>query len=130
MIRGIVNARREAIVVVRVRGPRGTECAVETVVDSGFTASLTLPANTIELLGLRRQSAGGAVLADGSARQFDIYAAEVAWGAIWRPVLVSGVGNEALLGMQLLAGHELRIAVVPGGPVEIAPLASNLSWNP
>ena len=37
-------------------------------------------------------------------------------------VLASAVGNEALVGMRLLAGHELRIAVVPGGAVEITPL--------
>jgi len=32
---------------------------------------------------------------------------------------VSAVGEEVLVGMRLLAGHELRVAVVPGGPVEI-----------
>jgi hypothetical protein len=37
-------------------------------------------------------------------------------------VLVSAVGAEALPGMRLLAGHELRMAVVPGGAVEITPL--------
>ena len=122
MIRGMVNLRREAIVPVRVRGPGGAELDVDAVVDSGFTASLTLPATVVATLGLARQSGGGAVLADGSVRQLDIYAAEVAWGGGWRPVLVSGVGDEVLLGMRLLAGHELRIAVVPGGVVEITPL--------
>ena len=62
------------------------------------------------------------MLADGSVRQFDIYAAEVAWGGAWRPVLVSAVSDEVLLGMRLLANHELRIAVVPGGAVGITPL--------
>ncbi len=122
MIRGMVNLRREAIVPVRVRGPGGAERDVDAVVDFGFTASLTLPATVGATLGLVRQSGGGAVLADGSVRQFDIYAAEVAWCGGWRPVLVSGVGDEVLLGMRLLAGHELRIAVVPGGVVEITPL--------
>ncbi len=86
MIRGVVNVRREAIVPVRVRGPGGTERDVDGVVDSGFTASLTLPATVVAALGLARQSGGGAVLAEGSVRQFDIYAAEVAWGGGWRPV--------------------------------------------
>jgi predicted aspartyl protease len=53
---------------------------VGAVVDSGFSASLTLPAAVVAALGLARQSGGAAVLADGSVRQFDIYAAEVAWG--------------------------------------------------
>ena len=94
MIRGVVNARNEALVCLRVRGPGGSELDVDAVVDSGFTASLTLPATTVVALGLVRQSGGGAVLADGSVRQFDIYAAEVAWDGGWRPVLVSAVGGK------------------------------------
>ena len=103
MISGVVNARLEAVVPLRVRGPGGAEIVVDAVVDSGFTAALTLPAAVAASLGLARQSVGGAVLADGSVRQFDIYAAEVAWDGNWRPVLVSAVGNEVLLGMGLLA---------------------------
>lgn len=122
MIRGEVNARREAIVPLLVRAPGGNEMSLEAVVDSGFTAALALPIAAVAALGLVRQSAGGAVLADGSVRHFDIYAAEVAWRGGWRPVLVSAVSDEVLLGMGLLANHELRIAVVPGGSVEITPL--------
>ncbi len=122
MIGGVVNARHEAVVRLRVRGPGGSELDVGTVIDSGFTASLTLPIATAAALGLPRQSGGGAVLADGSVRQFDIYAAEVEWDGSWRPVLVSAIGDEALVGMRLLAGHELRIEVVQGGVVEITPL--------
>ncbi len=122
MIRGVVNAGREATVRLRVRGPGGSELDVDIVIDSGFTSSLTLPAATIAALGLARQAGGGAAMADGSVRQFDIYAAEVEWNGALRPVLVWALGNEALAGMLLLAGHELRIAVVPGGAVEITPL--------
>jgi clan AA aspartic protease len=122
MISGVVNARREAVVRLRVRGSGGTESDVDAVVDSGFSASLTLPAATVASLGLLRQSGGRAVLADGSVLQFDIYAAEVRWDGTWRPVLVSTVGSEVLLGMGLLSGHELRIAVVLGGTVAISRL--------
>jgi predicted aspartyl protease len=68
---------------------------------------------------LSRQSGGSALLADGSVRPFDIYAAEVDWGGTWRPVLVWAVGSEVLLGMRLLAGHQLRVEAAPGGAVEI-----------
>jgi clan AA aspartic protease len=122
MIRGVVNARREAVVRLRVRGPGGVESDVDAIVDSGFTSSLTLSATMVTALGLARQSSSSAVLADGSVRQFDIFAAEVAWGGTWRAVLVSVVGNESLLGMRLLAGHKLVVEVVPGGLVEILPL--------
>ncbi len=119
MISGAVNARYEAVVRVRVRGPAGSELEVDGIVDSGFTASLSLPAAAVAALRLVRQSSAGAVLADGSVRQFDIYEAEVEWDGKWRAVLVPLAGDESLIGMRLLAGHELRIAVVPGGLVEI-----------
>jgi clan AA aspartic protease len=95
---------------------------VYAIVDTGFTSSLTLSTATASTLGLVRQSGGSAVLADGSIRQFEIWTAEVTWDGTWRSVLVSGIGNEPLLGMRLLAGHKLAIDVVPGGLVEILPL--------
>jgi clan AA aspartic protease len=122
MIRGAVNARGEAIVRLRVRGPGGIEQDVDAVIDTGFTASLALPTIEVGTLGLVRQSGTGAVLADGTFRQFDLYAAEVDWNGNWRPILVSAIGDEPLVGMRLLAGHELRIAVESGGFVEIRPL--------
>jgi len=123
MIRGVVNARREAVICVRLRGPSGIEADVDTIVDTGFTSSLTLPAAEVSALGLVRQSGSRAVLADGSTRHFDVYAAEVLWGGEWRPVLVSAVGGEALLGMQLLAGYKLCIEAIPGGEVDLTSLS-------
>ena len=122
MIQGIVNANFEAVVPLRLRGPSGVESNADAIVDSGFTSSLTLPTTTIAALGLVRRSAGFAVLADGSSRQFDMFDAEVAWGGTWRPVLVSAVGDESLIGMLLLAGHKLVVEVVPSGSVQIIPL--------
>ena len=123
MIQGIVNARHEAVIRLRVRGPGGSESDVDAIVDSGFTSSLTLPATMVAALGLVRQSGGSATLADGSVRQFDICAAEVEWEGTWLAVLAYAVGNEPRLGMRLLAGHKLVIEVVPGGLVEIIPLS-------
>ena len=122
MMRGTVNSRREAIIRLRTRGPTGHELEVNAVVDSGFTSSLTLPASAIASLALVRTSGGQAVLADGSLTQFDLFDAEVQWEGNWRSVVISAVGDEALLGMRLLAKHELRMEVVRGGVVEITPL--------
>ena len=107
MIKGVVNAQHEAVVPLRVRGPAGLELDVDAVVDSGFTGSLTLPVAMIAALGLDRQSGGGAVMADGTVRHFDIYSAELEWDGGWRQVLVSAVGDEALMGMRLLAAHRV-----------------------
>ena len=122
MIRGVVNERRAAVVRLRLRGPAGVDTEVVAIVDSGFTADLTLPVTTVAALGLVRRSSGTAVLGDGSASRFDICSAEVEWGGTWRTLLVSVLGNETLMGMRLLEGHKLVIDVVAGGLVEILPL--------
>jgi predicted aspartyl protease len=84
MIQGVVNARLEATIRLRVRASDGSELDVEAVIDSGFTGSFTLPAAAITALGLAHQSSGRAVLADGSIQQVDIYGAEVDWDGSWR----------------------------------------------
>ena len=122
MIRGVVNSRCEAVVQLQLQGPSGTEVDVFAIVDAGFTASVALPPATVSSLGLIRQSGGSARLADGSVRQFEIYAANVEWDGHRRPVLVSAVGDEVLVGMQLLRGYQLRVDVFPGGLVEIVSL--------
>jgi clan AA aspartic protease len=122
MIWGVVNLRHEAVVTLHVRGPTGTEVGIDAVVDTGSSASLTLPPATVAALGLVRQSGGSAILADGSSAMFDIFGAEVEWDGTWQAILVSAVGNAPLLGTGLLAGYELRVEVAPGGVVEINPL--------
>ena len=60
------------------------------------------------------------MLADGSVRHYEIHAADVFWDGRWLPILVNIIGDESLIGMRLLTGHELRIEVVPNGSVAIA----------
>ncbi len=117
-----MNPGCDAIVPLRLRGPTGIEKDVDALVDTGFTASLTLPLVLADALELVSESNSDVVLADGSARECDVYAAEVEWDNHWRPVLIYGMGDDILMGMGLLANHELRIAVRPGGAVEISPL--------
>jgi len=49
MICGVVNAQHEALVRLKMRGPGGIESDVDFIVDSGFTASLTLPRGVVTL---------------------------------------------------------------------------------
>lgn len=120
--RGAVNARLEAVIALRVRGPAGLEVEVSAVVDTGYTGSLALPTTVISALGLQLRSGGRAVLADGSVRRFDTYGAEVLWGGSWVSVVAAALGDEALLGMALVAGRGLWVEAVPGGLVEVRPL--------
>ena len=52
MITGSVNAYREPIIGLTIRGPIGKEMEVEAVIDTGFNGSLSLPSSLIALLGL------------------------------------------------------------------------------
>ena len=121
MILGTVNARYEGVVHLRLRGPSGAESEVDTLVDSGFSGSLTLPKAVISCLELDRRSEGQVTLADGSSRKIEYFAAEVHWHDGWRTILVMDVGGDPLLGMRLMSDHELKILVRPGGSVEIVP---------
>jgi clan AA aspartic protease len=118
-VSGTVNAQLEAVLRLRVRGPGGAEDVVEAVIDTGYTGSLTLPTSVAASLGLAQVSSGRAVLADGSSRRFDSFAVELDWGGTWRGVVASALGDEVLVGMGLLAGHQLRLEALPGGAVEI-----------
>jgi clan AA aspartic protease len=120
--RGSVNGQLEPIILLRVCSPAGVELDVPAVVDTGYTGSLALPQTISSKLGLPRLSGGRAVLADGTVRRFDTYAAEVYWGGDWVGVVASAVGDEALLGMSLVAGRSLWLEAVPGGALEFRKL--------
>ena len=121
-VSGVVNSGREAVIRLRVRGPGGSVAEVDAVIDTGYSGVMALPAASCMTLGLPQRAGVTTVLADGSSRRVASYAAEVEWGGGWRPVAVTAVGGEALVGMGLLAGHELRVEVTAGGAVSIRPL--------
>lgn len=61
-------------------------------------------------------------MADGGVGLFDLYAVALEWDGVPRVVEALALDSEPLLGMELLAGHELRIEVVDAGIVEITRL--------
>ena len=87
MITGIVQGREERI-RLKVRGPQGHEQEIEAVIDTGYTASLSLPPAMVASLGLRWKSFGRGILADGSECLFDVYVAKIVWDRHVRRVLV------------------------------------------
>ncbi len=85
MIEGVVNAAREAIITLPVRGPTGQTREVEAVIDTGYTGMLTLPPSTIAELGLSWRSSGRAILANGTEDIFSTYDITLVWdGALRR----------------------------------------------
>jgi clan AA aspartic protease len=118
MITGIVQSG-EGRIRLRVKGRRGREQEVEAVIDTGYTASLTLPPAVIQALGLRWQTVDRFQLADGSLCMFDVYEAKVLWDNRVRQILVDEADAEPLVGMRLLKGHELKMQVRYRGKVMI-----------
>ncbi len=122
MIRGNFVLRRGPVIPLVLRGPDGSTLDVNAVVDSGFTAALTLPDAIITALSLAFDSDGELILGDGTPRQFKVHVAEVLWDGAWRTVLASALGDEVLVGMRLLNDHRLQIDVEADGEVLITPL--------
>lgn len=111
--------RREIVIRLPVRSAAGTEQEIETVVDTGFNGSLTLPPALISSLGLTRVMRGRTTLANGNVEEFDVYSANVIWDGAARSILVPAIGTAPLLGMNLLLGYDLRARIAIGGFVQI-----------
>src|SRR5687768_17837027 len=106
MITGIVHSD-EARIRLRVKGPRGRVRQIEAVIDTGYTASLTLPPAIIAALRLPWQSVDRGTLADGSECVFDVYEAQVVWDGKARRVPVDEADIDPLVGMALMNDYEL-----------------------
>lgn len=118
MITGVVQAA-EGRIRLKVKGRWGREQEIEAVIDTGYTASLTLPPAVIQALGLRWQTVDRFQLADGSLCVFDVYEAKVEWDGKVRQILVDEADAEPLVGMRLLKGHELKMQVRHRGKITI-----------
>jgi len=123
MITGVIESD-EARVKLQVIGIRGQRQEVEAVIDTGYTASLTLPPTLIAALGLRWQSVDRGTLADGSECLFDVYEGKMVWDGQVRDVLVDEADTDPLIGMSLLNGYELKMQVPARGKVTITRLPS------
>ncbi|HTU90149.1 MAG TPA: sulfatase-like hydrolase/transferase [Gemmataceae bacterium] len=107
MITGVVQSA-EGRIRLKVKGRRGREQEIEAIIDTGYTASLTLPPAVIQGLGLRWQTVDRFKLADGSICVFDVYEAKVEWDGKVRQIPVDEADAEPLVGIRLLKGHELK----------------------
>jgi len=122
MIEGQINARREALIPVRIRGASGAEAEVQAVLDTGFDDHLMLPAEMIEGLGLIRQGAMPLMMADGSIVRASVFEAVVLWNGERRTISVQATKNDTLVEMRLLQGSLVTLEVVDGGAVTIESL--------
>lgn len=121
-MKGKVNARREALVRLRVCGRGKIRRSVTAIIDTGYNGSLTLRRSAIQALGLRRIGQSDGELGDGSVVSFDVYAGVAIWGGRRMPVDIDEARTDPLVGMELLDGYEVNIRVERGGDVNITRL--------
>ena len=119
MIEGMVNAAYEAALILTVQGQESRAREIEAVIDTGYNGFLTLPPALVGELDLPFVTSGEATLADGSAVSFDIQMVTVDWDGQARHVEADAAETTPLVGMRLLAGHDLHVEVENGGRVVI-----------
>lgn len=122
MIIGVVNTRHEATIRLPVRNATGQESVIEVILDTGFNGSLTLPLPVIMSLGLAWRTRGQILLANGTTDVCDMDAATVLWDGSPRPILVEEADTDPLIGMALLYGYDVRMAVIASGRVSLVAL--------
>ena len=100
-------------------GVGGVFRTIETTVDTGFTAWLTLPLHIIRELGLQYRGTRSVTLADDSELETDLYLAFISWNEQILPRIVHQLDSNPLLGVGLLLGHRLTMEAMPDGEVVI-----------
>lgn len=119
MIFGEINPNGEASVRIQILDSDGIEIDISTVIDTEFDGMLTLPSSLADMLGAVSESQGAGLLANGMVCQYDLFEVTILWEGVRRKIIAPALGEVPLIGMPLLAGHELRMQVIPQGPVEI-----------
>ena len=115
MIRGNVNAGRQATIPIEIRGRGGLFHSLEAVIDTGFSGHLTLDPETIKLLDLRPMRSVDVILAGNLGRTLNAFRGAVLWHDQMRTVRILEASGMPLLGMRLLAGSQLTLQVRIGG---------------
>ena len=119
MIEGVVNAAREAVITLQLQDSEGRPRDIDAVVDTGFSGFLTLPTALVAELELPYAYMGQAILANDARIDFDVHYATVLWDGQPRDIEAAATGSTPLVGMLLLADHDLTIQVRAGGRVLI-----------
>jgi clan AA aspartic protease len=97
--------------------PGKPDIAIDFVVDTGYTGSISLPEAAVAALGLQFEYDLPANLADDSEVLVPVYSATILWHGVERAVRVLALGRRPLLGTAVLDGSELVIQFAERGLV-------------
>lgn len=80
------------------------------ILDTGFSGGLLLPLVTAVELGLEKVGGGNVVLADGTIKTLPIFLCKVKLGGKLNDVSTIVMGNDVLIGMELISGYQVCVA--------------------
>ena len=120
MIEGAVNAAHKAVVTLPLQGPEGRTRDIQTVIDTGYTGTSTLPAAVVAELRLPFSHMGWAFPANDVVVSFDVHDATVLWDSQPRHVKVDAIGNTPLRGNAAARQVQLQHRSRERGPGRIA----------
>ena len=120
MIRGIVTKDLDAWIDLAIASDDQPTIGFSAVVDTGFSGFLTLPQTVLDRFHATPLTRVIVTLADGSKTAADLFELTVLWDGQPRTIEVDAAETEPLIGMALLAGHDLQMRVVPDGEVLIS----------
>jgi clan AA aspartic protease len=119
MIAGTVSSALEAVIRLHVADSNGQTQALDVKIDTGFSDFMSLPVAIVASLGLKWSYRATVQVGDGRTVRADVYTARIDWDGRSRLIDVQALGVERLIGMALLAGHDLVIRVTDGGAIRI-----------
>ena len=119
MINGIVTSGLEATVRFHILDGNGQSQPIDAIIDTGFASFLSVPVATVAALGLPWIIRDNTELIDGRFIPVDILSAIVIWNGNPRTINVQALGGCNLIGMRMLAAHDLAIRATDGGLVTI-----------
>jgi clan AA aspartic protease len=97
------------------------------IVDTGYSGGLVLPLVTAVDLGLERIGSTAITLADGTVQVLPAFLCEVSIGEKTHDLSTLVIGNEVLVGMELLQSYRLCIAPAIGD-VSLTPESQNVGY--
>ena len=119
MIKGKVDARRQAWVQVEIRDEDGRVQSVDAVVDTGFTGYLILPSEIIGGMALRQGPQTHVTLAVGVRGRLNTWRGYALWHDQPRLIQILEARGTPLLGMRMLEDSQLTIQARANGDVLI-----------
>lgn len=123
MIVGEVTQDAKPLIEINVYGPLGNVLRVAAIIDTGFDGHLILPTAVISTLQLSLEYDTTTTLATELKTRLNVFSSFVDWHGQLEQIDVLEAEGQPLIGMQLLGGSRLVVDAIPGGRVEISPLA-------